>query len=344
MYSFENDYSEGACEEILAALIKTNFKQEVGYGNDSYCLKAKELIKKTIEDDNVDIHFVPGGTPCNILAISLLKPYEAVICVESGHINVHETGAIEHGGHKILTAPGYDGKISAREVEEICLKHTDEHMVKPRMVFISNSTEFGTIYYKDELEELSEVCHKYNLYLYLDGARLGNALTAEGNDLTIQELTRLVDMYYIGGTKNGALLGEAMVIRNDELKENFRYSLKQNGSMLAKARVVGIEFATFFENNLYFKLARHANKMAKSLKYVFTKNGIPMYMNSPTNQIFPVLPNNVLKKIEEKYRVTPWGAYDENHTIVRFVCSWATREEAVIAFYEDYQKIVSDSI
>lgn len=335
MFSFENDYSEGACPEVLEALIKTNFKQCSGYGNDIYCSNAKEIIKKEIGRKDVDIHFVPGGTPANMLAISLLRPYEAVICAETGHINVHETGAVEGQGHKILTAKGVDGKITAKEIEDILRKHTDEHMVKPRMVFTSNPTEMGTVYTKDELAKIAEVCKKHKLYLYLDGARLGNALVLRNNDLKLKDIAELCDIFYIGGTKNGALLGEALVIRNSDLKPNFRYMLKRNGEMLAKSRVIGVEFLALFKNKTYYKMAENANIMAHALKNIFSEFQIPMYIDSPTNQIFPIIDNKLLKKIKEKYVVTEWGKYDSTHTIVRFVCSWATKEENIKDFYRD---------
>lgn len=343
MYSFNNDYSEGACRPILENLIKTNNLQTPGYGVDDFCDFASKQIKKAIENEDVDIHYIPGGTPCNLLAISLLKPYEAVICVETGHINVHETGAVEATGHKILTTKGHDGKVKASEVEEVVLKHTDEHMVKPKMVFISNPTELGTIYSLEELTQLSEVCKKYGLYLYLDGARLGSALVCKYNNVRLKDITDLTDMYYIGGTKNGALLGEAMIIKNPELRPNFRYTLKQRGSMLAKARIIGVEFATFFENNLYLELANNANIMAQQLKDIFVGNGIEMYVNSYTNQIFPILENSMIKQLRTRYEFSDWCKFDDNHTVVRFVCSWATRQENINDFKNDFIQVLKTS-
>lgn len=342
MYSFANDYSEGACPSILEALIRTNNTQTAGYGLDIYCKEAAGLIKKQLGREDVDIHFVTGGTPANLLASCLLKAHEAMVCVQSGHINVHETGAVESAGHKILTAEGVDGKITAKEIESICKSHADEHMVKPRMVFISDATEFGTIYTKKELSDLSETCHKLGLYLYLDGARLANALTAQGNDLTLRDIAGLVDMFYIGGTKNGALIGEAMVIVNDELKPDFRYVMKQRGSMLAKGRLIGIQFRQLFRNDLFYVNGRNANIMAQALKYILLQRGIKMYIDSPTNQIFPILDNTLLEKIKTQYIVTEWGPYDDEHTIVRFVCSWATKKADIQQFYNDLVRFVND--
>lgn len=335
MYNFASDYLEGCTPEILEALIKVNYKQSPGYGEDEYSRLAKQSIAKAIGRNDVDIHFVPGGTPCNILGIcSCLKDYQAVICAESGHINVHETGAIEAAGHKILTAPGSNGKISAAEIEAIVKKHTDEHMVQPKMVFISQASEFGTIYSLEELEAIAAVCRQYQLYLYVDGARLANALVAKGNDVSLANLAELADMFYIGGTKNGALLGEAMVIVNDELKKDFRFRLKQRGAMLAKARIMGVSFFVLFNNDLYLKLANHANKMADALRFIFKTYNIPQYIRSNTNQTFVVISNELLKKIQENYIVTVWGPYDNTHSIVRFVTSWCTKEEAILQFAE----------
>lgn len=340
MFSFTNDYSEGACKPVLENLIKTNYVQTDGYGLDIFCKQAEKMIRNAIGNQNADVHFVQGGTPANVLAICLLKSYEAVICVETGHINTHETGAVEATGHKILQVKGKNGKITPAEIEQVVIDHPDEHVTKPRMVFISNSSEFGTIYSKQELIDISNMCKKHNLYLYMDGARLASALTAINNDLTLQDIASLVDIFYIGGTKNGALLGEAMVIINDELKPNFRYLLKQHGSMLAKARIIGIEFITLFENNLYFELAKNANNMAQQLNEFFKSKGIQMYMESSTNQIFPILENGLIDRIRTKYSFENWCKYDEHHTVVRFVCSWATKQENIDNFKNDFEQFI----
>ncbi|MBR5341302.1 MAG: threonine aldolase [Erysipelotrichaceae bacterium] len=335
MYSFANDYSEGACPKVLNALVETNDVQAAGYGQDLFCTAAAETIRKTVGNESVDVHFISGGTPCNVLAISLLRSYEAVICVESGHINTHETGAIEATGHKIITVKGKYGKITPAEIIEVVSNHPDEHMVKPKMVFISDATELGTIYRKSELKAIYETCRKLGLYLYLDGARLGNALVATGNDLTFKDICRYTDIFYIGGTKNGALIGEAMVIRNDDLKPYFRYLIKQHCAMLSKGRIIGVQFLALLEDSTYLDNAKNANIMAQAIKYIFKQYGIPMFIDSPTNQIFPVLENRLLEKIKTKYEVTEWGKFDKNHTIVRFVCSWATKKGDVQDFYND---------
>ncbi|MBQ6334124.1 MAG: aminotransferase class I/II-fold pyridoxal phosphate-dependent enzyme [Erysipelotrichaceae bacterium] len=335
MFSFANDYSEGACPKVLSALIQTNNVQCTGYGLDIFCQSAADIIKKTLEHDDIDVHFITGGTPCNVVAISTLRAHEAVIAVESGHINVHETGAVEAAGHKIITVKGRNGKITPDEIRKVVAANPDEHSVKPKMVFISNATEFGTIYKKQELADIYSVCKELDLYLYLDGARLGNALVATGNDLSFKDICDLADMFYIGGTKNGGLIGEAMVIKNDALKEDFRYLIKQHCSMLAKGRLIGVQFIAMLEDKTYLDNARNANIMAQALKYIFVQYGIPMYIDSPTNQIFPVLDNKLLEKIKTSYEITEWGPYDEDHTICRFVCSWATKKSDIQDFYND---------
>ena len=340
MLSFENDYSEGACPQILNALIKTNFVQTTGYGMDEYCKQAAEMIKNEVGNKNVDVHFIPGGTPCNTLAVSLLKPYEAIICADTGHINVHETGSVEATGHKILTVKNVNGKLKASQIEEVCRKHTDEHMVKPKMVFISFPSELGTIYSKQELIQISQVCKKYDLYLYLDGARLASGLTAKTNDVTMVDICQLTDLFYIGGTKNGALYGEAMVIKNNELKPCFRYLIKQKLAMMAKGRIMGVEFMTLFTDGLYYKLAEQANNCAQALKIALQQFKIKMYVDSYTNQIFVILRNDILKEISKEYVVSVWSKYDANHTVVRFACSWNTKSEDIKTFYEYLKQVI----
>lgn len=340
MFLFTNDYSEGACKEVLENLAKTNLIQTPGYGLDKFCMHAQDMIRDIIGNQNADVHFIPGGTPANVLAICELKSYEAVICVESGHINTHETGAVEATGHKILEVKGTNGKIKPEQIEQVVLDHPDEHVTLPKMVFISNSTEYGTIYTKQELIDISNMCKKYGLYLYMDGARLGSALVCKENDLTLKDIAELVDIFYIGGTKNGALLGEAMVIINDDLKPNFRYLLKQHGSMLAKSRIIGIEFITLLENNLYFDLAKNAVTMAQQLSDFFKENNVQLFMDSPTNQIFPVLENSFIEKLKTKYGFEAWGKYDDNHTVIRLVCSWATKQENIDQFINDFKEMM----
>ena len=302
--------------------------------------KAAETIKAKLHHNDVDVHFVTGGTPCNVLAVSLLKSYEAVICAETGHINVHETGAVEATGHKIISVKSSNGKITPAAIRRAVFTHTDEHMVKPKMVFISNATELGTYYSKEELTSVYQTCKELGLYLYLDGARLGNALTAVDNDVTFKDIADNTDLFYIGGTKNGALLGEAMVIRHPDLKPQFRYLLKQRCSMLAKAKIIGVQFQALMEDDTYLKNAKNANVMAQALKYAFQQLGVKMYIDSPTNQIFPILRNDLLTKIRSRYEVTEWGRYDDEHTIVRFVCSWATKKEDIQRFYDDLMRFM----
>lgn len=335
-YSFKNDYSEGAHEKILNALSITNLNQDEGYGEDKYCKEAISIIRKKIQNPKAEIHFVSGGTQANLIVISsILKPYESIIAATTGHIAVHEAGAIESTGHKINTVETKDKKLKVEHIKAVLDFHTDEHMVKPKAVFISNSTEIGSIYSKKELEELSKFCRKNKLYLYLDGARLGSALTSEKNDLTISELAKLVDVFYIGGTKNGALLGEAIVILNDELKDNFRFYLKQKGALLAKGRILGVQFLELFKDNLFFDLAKHANKMATKLANAIKKHNYTFLTEPASNQIFPILPNKLIEKLNQKYGFYVWCKIDDKNSAIRLVTSWATKEEFVNQFIED---------
>lgn len=339
-YSFQNDYSEGAHPRIIEALARTNMTQESGYSEDRYCLEAAGLIHQAIGNPDADIHFVCGGTQANLVMLSsFLRPFESVIAVDSGHICVHETGAIEATGHKINTVRGREGKVTAGEIAEVVAGHGDEHMVRPRVVFISHSTEVGTIYTKKELHEIAATCKKLNLYLYLDGARLGSALTSSAADIDLKEICRLVDAFYIGGTKNGALLGEALVINNPQLKPDFRYLMKQKGGLLAKGRVLGIQFLEMFRDNLYYDLARRANEMAQKLTQGITELGYGFQTDSPTNQIFPIFPNPVIEALSEKYRFYTWAKVDDERSSVRLVTSWATPEEAVTGFLADLKAI-----
>ncbi len=337
MYSFKNDYSEGAHPRILEALAKASREQNDAYGNDYHSLRAIKLIKQQIRCDDVDIHFIEGGTQTNITAISaFLRPYEAAIASSIGHINVHETGAIEATGHKILTVNAENGILTPEHVQKVLDEHTDEHMVKPRLVYISDSTEIGTIYNRATLTDLSEFCKARKLFLYLDGARLGTALTCADNDLTMQDLTKLTDAFYIGGTKNGALFGEALVICNPDLKENFRYMLKQRGAMLAKGMVLGVQFEELFENHLYFEMAAHANEMADQMKLAIANAGFGFLAKSSTNQLFPILPNSFIENLEGKCEFQLWKKLDNSTSVIRLVTSWATSESAVKDFIQTF--------
>jgi threonine aldolase len=340
MYSFKNDYSEGAHPNILKALLEVNLEQDAGYGEDRYTIKAVELLKQKIKCSNIDIHFLPGGTQTNLTAISaFLRPHEAAIAANTGHIFVHETGAIEATGHKVISIEVSDGKLNPHHIKAALNEHTDEHMVKPKLVYLSNSTEIGSIYKKDELEQLSSFCKENNLLLFIDGARLGSALCSNENDLTLSDLGRLADAFYIGGTKNGALLGEALVICKDSLKEDFRFQMKQKGALMAKGRVLGIQFLELFKDNLYFDLAMHANKMANLLDNHITSLGYKFLTNSTTNQLFPIFPNQIIDKLEEKYSFNIWSKIDDYNSSIRLVTSWATRENAITAFSEDLKNL-----
>lgn len=341
MYNFKCDYAEGAAPEILQSLVESNMMQSDGYGMDDICEEARNRIRESIHQKDADVHFLVGGTQANLTVIaSALLPYEACIAVESGHINTHETGAIEATGHKVICVKGNAGKITPEEIEKVVLEHRDEHMVKPKLVYISNATEIGTIYTKKELEDISSVCHKYDLYLFMDGARLGAALCADGNDMVLKDIANYCDVFYIGGTKNGALFGEAVIIVNDALKQHFRYHVKQRGALLAKGRLLGIQFNELFKNDLFFRLANHADQMAKQLSQGMKKLGCSFMIETMTNQIFVVLDNMVIKELEKNYGMTFWEAYDERHSIMRIVTSWATSDEAVDAFLSDLKALL----
>ena len=336
MYSFANDYSEGAHESILKALVDTNLKQSSGYGLDEYSEKARDILKNVLKNDKIDIHFIPGGTQANLISISsFLRQHEAAIAANSSHIATHETGAIEATGHKVITIRSDDGKLTVEKIEKVLKIHSDEHMVKPRLVYISNSTEIGTIYKKQELIELYSYCKENNLILYIDGARMGSAITCKENDLNLSDLVNLCDAFYIGATKNGALFGEALVICNDSLKKDFRYNIKQKGALLAKGRLLGLQFIELFKDDLYFKLASHANEMAALIQDALIENNYKLFINSPTNQVFPILENSTLEKLSEKYSFTIWEEIDENHTVVRICTSWATDKEKVLQLIND---------
>lgn len=340
MYSFKNDYSEGAHPRILEALMSSNLTQEEGYGEDRFSLEAARLLKQKLQRDDVDIHFFSGGTQTNFIAISaFLRPHEAAVAASTGHILVHETGSVEATGHKVLSIPVKDGKLNPGLIKEVLNFHTDEHMVKPRLVYISNPTEIGSIYNKAELEQLSSFCRENKLLLFMDGARLGSALCASVNDLGLPDLARLCDAFYIGGTKNGALLGEALVICNDCLKEDFRFHMKQKGALMAKGRLLGIQFLELFRDELYFDLAKHANRMADILRKGISSMGYGFLTDSPSNQIFPIIPNRIIAELEKKYSFYVWSKHNESSSSIRLVTSWATMEEAVVAFLEDLRKL-----
>ena len=334
MIYFNNDYSEGCHENVLQALIRTNMEQTPGYGEDAFCAAAAAKIKALCGRDDLYVHFLVGGTQANLTVIdAALRPHQGPLCAVSGHIHVHETGAVEATGHKVLTVPSDDGKITARQVENYVLAHradaSFEHMVQPKLVYISNPTEMGTLYNLAELEELSAVCKKLGLYLFLDGARLGYGLTAKGNDVTMADLARLCDVFYIGGTKVGALFGEAVVISNPVLAEDFRYMIKQHGAMLAKGRLLGVQFDALMTDNLYFEIASHANTLADRIRQTFDSLNVPYLVPTISNQIFPILPDAVLDELTKEFSITEMERVDETHRCIRICTSWATTEENV---------------
>ncbi len=340
IYSFNNDYSEGAHPRILQAMMETNLDQNSGYSMDTHTAHARDLIRHEIKRDDVDVHIIVGGTQTNLLGISCaLRPHQAVICAETGHINVHETGAIEATGHKVLGQITPDGKLTTADIQKALDWHTDEHMVQPKMVYISNATEVGTQYTKAELEAISSFCRQHGLYLFLDGARMGAALTSKANDLTLADIARLTDLFYIGGTKNGALLGEALVICHPDLKPDFRYMIKQRGAMLAKGWLLGIQFEELFQNNLFYDMAAHANEMAELLRKGITACGYSFQWDSSTNQLFPILPDSVMEALAKDFLFSTQLKVDETHTCIRLVTSWATKKEGVDAFLEALQKL-----
>lgn len=334
MFRFDSDYLEGCLPEILQALQKTNYVQTVGYGEDEYCEEARSLIKKACCAPDADVHFLVGGTQANATVIaSLLRPYQGVLCAESGHINVHETGAVEHIGHKVLGLPSSDGKIRASQVREALVAHDSdysrEHTVQPGMVYISFPSEKGTIYSKAELQDISSVCREWGIPLFVDGARLGYGLSSPSCDVTLPELASLADVFYIGGTKQGALFGEAVVFRNSALSKDFRYNIKQNGGMLAKGRLLGIQFAALFRDGLYLRAASDAVEKGLRIKAAFAEAGFAFLVDSFTNQQFPVLPDAMVAEMHGKFGFEDWQRVDATHTAVRFCTSWATLDEAV---------------
>lgn len=336
MYSFRNDYSEGAHPKILDVLIKTNNEQTIGYSEDEYTKQAHQLIKQKIQNENADVHIVVGGTQANLICISaFLRVHEACISVDTGHINVHETGAIEATGHKVISVKSEDGKLYVEDIEKVLEEHSDEHMVKPKLVYISNPTEVGSIYSTKELKALYECTKKHNLYLYVDGARFASALAVKENSMDYKDLAKYSDAFYLGGTKCGALFGEAIVITNEHLKSDFRYIIKQHGGLLAKGRLLGLQFKVLFEDDLYYQIGLHSNQMADMLKEAFSNLGYSFLTYSPTNQLFPILPNDLIKKLSINYDFMIMNKVDDHHSCVRFVTSFATKQNEVEKFIEE---------
>lgn len=345
MIYFNNDYSEGCHEKVLAKLVETNMAQSLGYGEDEYCAAAAGMIKKKCGRDDIAVHFLVGGTQANLTVIdAALRPHQGALGPDTAHINVHETGAVEATGHKVLWVPHQDGKITAEQVRQTVHAHrtngATEHTVQPKLVYISNPSELGTLYTLAELEALSTACHELGLYLFLDGARLGYGLQATGNDVTMEDLARLCDVFYIGGTKVGALFGEAVVITNPAINEDFRYLIKQHGGMLAKGRLLGVQFGALFEDDLYFQIAAHADRLADQLRDKMKALGISFLVESTTNQLFPIMTDEVLSKLAQKYVFIEQERVDETHRAVRFCTSWATKQENVDALCVDLEQLL----
>lgn len=344
MRYFNNDYNEVCHPAILRAFAENTGVQMPGYGADTYCGEAAELIRKKCDAPDAAVHFLVGGTQSNLTVIAAsLRPHQGVIAAESGHINVHETGAIEATGHKVITLPSKDGKVDPVLAEKIIdsqsLSMDAEHIVQPKMIYISNPTEYGTLYTLAELKELSDLCRAKGLYLFVDGARMGYGLAAKGNDITLADYAKYSDAFYIGGTKVGAMFGEAVVISDPAIAEDFRYLMKQRGGMLAKGWLLGLQFKTLFENDLYFTISAHADQMADKIRKTLADLGYELYLPGTTNQVFVTLPDKLLNELGKEFTFAIWEKPDEDHTTVRFCTSWATNDENVDALCEAFKNL-----
>ena len=338
MIRFESDYLEGALPEVMQALNDTNFAQTPGYGEDEYCDEARALIREKCAAPDAEVHFLVGGTQANMIVITAaLRPHQAAIAAVTGHIAVHESGSIEAAGHKVVTLPSEDGKLTAAQIRSCVDAHwadaTHEHMPQPALVYVSQPTENGTVYSLAELEAISAVCREKGLILFVDGARLGTALVS--SDVTLADLARLTDVFYIGGTKLGALFGEALVFTNKAIARDFRYIMKQRGGMLAKGRLLGVQFGALMKDGLYERTAKREVTLAMRLRRAFEAKGWPLYYDSPTNQQFPIVPDSDLAKLAEKSTFSHWARVDDTHCAVRFCTSWATKES-------DVDKLIAD--
>lgn len=343
MYFFHNDYNEICHPNVLKKMQELNNIPMNGYGEDECCKRAADKIRQLCRKDSLSVHFISGGTQTNLTVIAAsLRPHQAVLSASSGHIQSHETGAIEATGHKVLPLFSADGKITADQIACTAEDHlhdpTFEHIPQPKMVYISQPTELGTMYTLSELEEISSVCRKYGYYLFVDGARLGYALAAKGNDLYLPDLARLTDVFYIGGTKVGAMFGEAVVISNPLLQADFRYLMKQRGAMLAKGWILGLQFDALLEDDLYTKISTHADQLADQIRSAICDAGYPMPIPTTANQIFAILPTDVCREIEKDFTFSPWEKVDENHMLVRFCTSWASTRQGVDALCKELKK------
>lgn len=340
-YCFHNDYSSVAHPRILTAVAGLGGEHNIGYGEDPHCRQAAEILRRDLKNSDVDIHFLPGGTITNLCTIAhILKPYEAVIAASDGHISIHETGAIEATGHKVLSVDTPDGKLKPEQIEKVMKQHENEHWVLPRMVYVSQATEFGTVYSKEELENLYQFCREHDLYVFVDGARLAAALVTEEADMELADMVNLSDAFYIGGTKAGLLFGEALVIVNNDLKHNFRFQMKQRGGLFAKGYLLGVQFEVFFKEKLYLEIGAHENRMAGKLGTVFEEQGFPMYVALQTNQIFPVVSKSLAKRLGEEYAISIWKELPGEQKCVRLVTSWATTEIDIQIFQRDLERMI----
>ena len=344
MYLFHNDYNQTCHPAILQRLQDTLEQQNDGYGMDTCCAAAAQKIRTLCNNSDIAVHFLVGGTQTNLTVIAAaLRPHQAALCAESGHINAHETGAVEATGHKVLTLPSKDGKITASQIDDAVIAHwadaTHEHIAQPKLVYISDSSELGTIYSLAELEEISAVCKKHGLYLFVDGARLGYALAAQSNDVTFADLARLADVFYIGGPKMGAMIGEAVVISNPVIGDDFRYLIKQHGGMLAKGWLLGVQFDVLLEDNLYMRLGANADAMADRIRRTLDELGYPLLVPGVTNQVFPVLPDQLLEELGKAFTFSEQQRVDGSHRAVRFCTSWATKPEDVDALCDELKEL-----
>jgi len=345
MIYFLSDYSQGAHPKVMEALARTNLEHTDGYGTDAHCERAAQLVRELIGIEDCDVHMMVGGTPCNITVIAAsLRPYESVIALRSGHAYVHETGGVEATGHRIVAMDGVDGKLTPELIDRACEEYQDEHTPLPRMVYISQPTEIGTIYSKAEMTALAEKCRELDMLLYVDGARLGSALTCKVNDLSLKELAALCDAFYIGGTKNGALLGEALVIKNKRIGDHFRFMMKRQCGLLAKGRLLGVQFEALLEggeDSVYFSIAAHANRLADKLRAGLAKLNVQFYSSSPTNQVFPVFPAAAVHELEKDFAFHIWAPEKDGMVPVRLVTGWGTKEEEIDAFLDKVREILS---
>lgn len=334
MIYFESDYTEGAHPKILERLNETNMIQASGYGHDEFCESAKNKIRKTINCPNAQIQFITGGTQTNQIVIdTMLKPFEGVVSSQTGHVNSHEAGAIEYTGHKVIPIPQHEGKIDGTELndylETFFSDGNNEHMVFPGMVYISHPTEYGTLYTKNELTKISSVCRKNNIPLFMDGARLGYGIMAKSSDLSLEDIAELCDVFYIGGTKCGALCGEAVVFTKNNMPLHFENLVKKHGALLAKGRLLGVQFDALFTDNLYLEISKNAIDTAEVLKKALKEKGYRFLLDSPTNQQFVILENKFMEELKKSVKFNFWEKYDKDHTVVRFATSWSTKMENV---------------